>query len=291
MPGFWLVMNSFVLMVVGLSSLYLWLVALAGVKPIKRSKEARILSRFAIAIAAYNEESVIGATVANLRKLEYPVNSYDIFVVADNCSDSTAEIARREGATCLERFTTERSGKGAALRWLFERIFEYSDYDAIVVFDADTKVSANFLQVMNNRLSSGTQVVQGRHVISNPHRGWFPALAWALMTIDCRLFSQGRTNLGLSARHMGDSICFRSNVIRDLGWGGGLTEDYEFRLKLLLDGICIFYEPNAKGYGQAALTWAEAHSQRLRWARGVADASQEFRCRLLTEESSAGIGV
>jgi 1,2-diacylglycerol 3-beta-glucosyltransferase len=268
---------------VSLGGLYWWLIALAGIRRSKPAGKAIYCNRFAIAIPAHNEESVIGQTVATLKKLDYPGDHFEIYVAADNCSDRTAEMARGQGAVCFERASQERSGKGAALSWLFERIFEEGDYQAVVVFDADTQVSPDFLRVMNNRLETGAQVIQGRHVISNPRAGWFPALTWAMMTIDNRYSNQGRSNLGFSAKHMGDSICFRGEVLKEMGWGSGLTEDYEFRLRLLLEKICIQYEPEAVGYGQAPLTWQEAHAQRLRWARGMADASQRYRRQLFRE--------
>ena len=82
---------------------------------------------------------------------------------------------------------------------------------------------------------------------------------------------------------MGDSICFHADVIRKFGWGEGLTEDYAFRHEMLLNGIRIHYEHNAKGYGEAALTWAIARTQRARWLRGTSDASSGNRQRLMVE--------
>src|SRR5207237_7553717 len=129
-----------------------------------------------------------------------------------------------------------RGSKGAALRWLFARILDpdskwspAAPYDAVVIFDADTHVQRDFLRLMDARLSGGASVIQGQHRIRNPRDGWFPALTWAMFIIDNRLQNLGRTNLGLSAKNMGDSICFRADVLRRLGWGEGLTEDYAFR--------------------------------------------------------------
>jgi cellulose synthase/poly-beta-1,6-N-acetylglucosamine synthase-like glycosyltransferase len=82
---------------------------------------------------------------------------------------------------------------------------------------------------------------------------------------------------------MGDSICFRVDVLRQLGWGEGLTEDYHLRQKLLLNGIRITYEPAAIGYGEAPLTWAQARAQRARWLRGTHDASQQYVKHLIME--------
>jgi cellulose synthase/poly-beta-1,6-N-acetylglucosamine synthase-like glycosyltransferase len=82
---------------------------------------------------------------------------------------------------------------------------------------------------------------------------------------------------------MGDSICFRADILRDIGWGKGLTEDYQLRQKFLLRGIAIDYEPAAKGYGEATLTWEQAKAQRARWLRGTYDAGQQFAGQLLRE--------
>ena len=278
------ILSAIVFFIILLCGSYLWVIALASIKPLPKIKETPDQNRFAIVIPAHNESDVIGSTVATLKNNNYPANLFDIYVVADFCTDQTAQIAREQGATCYERTQGERGGKGAALRFLFGRIFESNiQYDAIVVFDADTQVDSKFLQVMNTQLSEGALVIQGRHVISNPGDGWIPALSWALMTIDNRFNNHGRAILHLSAKHMGDSICFRSGVLERMGWSSGLTEDFELRLKLLLAGIRIQYEPRAIGYGQAPITYRDAQSQHLRWAKGVTEASHHYRLRLFQE--------
>jgi cellulose synthase/poly-beta-1,6-N-acetylglucosamine synthase-like glycosyltransferase len=152
-----------------------------------------------------------------------------------------------------------------------------------VIFDADTHVDHEFLRVMDWRLTQGDQVIQGQHIIRNPNQGWFPALTWAMFLIDNRFQNLGRSNLGWSAKNMGDSICFRVDVLLQLGWGEGLTEDYHLRHKLLLNDIRIAYEPAAIGYGEAPITWERARAQRARWLRGTRDTSQQFVKRLLVE--------
>lgn len=276
--------SGFLLLFIILCGIYLWAIAIASIKALSKVNGTNKLFRFAIAIPAHNEANVIGNTVATLKKLNYPLDMFDIFVVADFCTDQTAQISRDTGAICFERINGKRGGKGSALGFLFEHIFSTrNDYDAVVVFDADTLVDKEFLQVMNVRLNQNAQVIQGKHVINNPHMGWIPSLSWALMTIDNRYSNQGRVNLKLSAKHMGDSICFRTDVLKRFGWGQGLTEDYEFRLKLLLEGICIQYEPNAIGNGQATLTLKDAQAQRLRWIKGVTDARRLYSRYLISE--------
>ncbi len=271
-------------------TLYLLGIALASVRPARpldwRARQPQ--TRFAIAIPAHNEETVIAGTVQRLMALDYPFDYFQIHIVADHCTDQTALLARQAGAVVHERNEGPRSGKGAALSWLFKRILQDAQVDALVIFDADTRVEASFLRVMDARLADGASVVQGQHRISNPKSGWFPALTWAMFLIDNRFQNLGRTNLGWSAKHMGDSICFRADVLRRLGWGEGLTEDYQLRQRLLLEGIRIVYEPAALGLGEAPLTWQQARAQRARWLRGTRDASRQFAGQLLREGLKRG---
>ncbi len=261
---------------------YLYILAIASLKTARPYQKSSKYLRFAIAIPAHNEALVIGKTVTAIINANYPPDLLDVYVVADHCTDGTAQTAHLAGAICFERQDGERGGKGSALSWLLMRIFEkQKDYQAVAIFDADTQVDPGFLRIMNDRLSAGANVVQGNHIIRNPEDGWFPALAWAMFLIDNRFQNLGRTNLGLSAKNMGDSICFQSGVLRWFGWGKGLTEDYAFRQKLLLEGYRIEYEPNAFGYGYAAVNWGEARAQRARWLRGTYTSSRQSAKKML----------
>jgi len=271
------------LIILFIPTVYIFLIALASTKPARQIsfKERNPLTFFVIAIPAHDEETVIAATVQRLLALDYPKNQFSIHIVADHCTDLTAEKARLAGAVVHERNEGPRSGKGAALSWLFQRVLQDPLTTAVVIFDADTLVDPQFLRVMDAHLVEGVKVIQGQHRIINPHQGWFPALTWAMFIIDNRFQNLGRSNLGWSAKHMGDSICFQADVLRRLGWGEGLTEDYQLRQRLLLDGIRIVYEPAAIGRGEAPLTWSLARAQRARWLRGTHDASQKFASELL----------
>jgi len=264
---------------------YLLLLALGAIRsastPNTHSRSPS--TRFMIVIPAHNEVSVIRATINRLHAIDYPSHLFSIHIIADYCSDNTAEAARHAGAFVYERNEGLRSGKGAALSWLFHRILKKEECDAVAIFDADTQVDPEFFRVMDWRLAQGDQVIQGQHIIRNPNQGWYPALTWAMFMIDNRFQNLGRSNLGWSAKNMGDSICFRVDILRKLGWGEGLTEDYHLRHQLLLKGIRIVYEPAAIGYGEAPLTWARARAQRVRWLRGTHDTSQQYVKQLIVE--------
>jgi len=272
------------IILIGFSVAYLYLLALASLRYHPTRSSTSPTHAFAIAIPAHNEAAVIGATIARLLEQNYPRALFRIFVVADHCVDQTAEKARAAGAIVYERAEEPRGSKGAALAWLFKRIWERGEsYDAVVIFDADTRVDTTFLRTMDARLQQGNQVIQGCHRISNPQDSWFPALTHAMFLIDNRFQNLGRANLGWSAKNMGDSICFRADILRRLGWGEGLTEDYEFRQKLLLEGITIAYEPAAIGYGEAPVSWSVARAQRARWLSGTFHASRRYAGALWRE--------
>jgi len=278
-------LSLFTLIALTLPLGYWLLQALASIRkqlPLAIPAEHHPSHGFAIAIPAHNEEMIIKVTLQQLQRLNYPSDMFSIHIVADHCDDNTARLARQAGAFVHERRQGPRSGKGAALSWLFKKILD-DRYDAVVIFDADTQVDPDFLRVMDARLGQGDQVIQGQHVIINPEQGWFPALTRAMFIVDNRFQNLGRCNLGWSAKNMGDSICFRADVLRRIGWGRGLTEDYQLRQRLLLEGIKIAYEPAAKGYGEAPRSWSQVSAQRARWLRGARDAGQQFAWRLLVE--------
>lgn len=269
---------------IGLSIGYLYLLAIASLRVPHIEASKRPAHSFAVVIPAHNEEATIAETIRRLLVLDYPRKLFQVFVVADHCSDGTAKEAQSAGSVCLQRDDGVRSGKGAALAWLFKHIIaQDSCYDAVVVFDADTRVDASFLRIMDARLQRGDLAIQGCHRILNPQDGWFPALTWAMFIVDNRFQNLGRANLGWSAKNMGDSICFRAEVLKRLGWGEGLTDDYEFRQRLLLQGIKIGYEPAAIGYGEAPASWSAARAQRARWLSGTFRASRNHAWAMLRE--------
>jgi len=283
--NYFIIISKILLFILFFPLSYLLLLAIGSIRSASRPETYHHApsTRFMILIPAHDEGKVIGATVKRLQAIDYPADLFSIHVVADHCLDDTAEAARQAGAIVYERNEGPRSGKGAALFWLFKSILENGQCEAVVIFDADTLVDPAFLRVMDWRLAQGDQVIQGQHIIANPDQGWFPALTWAMLMIDNRFQNLGRSNLGWSAKNMGDSICFRVDVLRKLGWGEGLTEDYHLRLKLLLSGIRIVYEPAAIGYGEAPLDWARAREQRARWLRGTRDARRHIIKRLIVE--------
>jgi glycosyltransferase involved in cell wall biosynthesis len=223
--------------------------------------------RFALAIPAHNEASVLPATLARLREQAYPEELFDVHVVADHCTDATADATRQGGGLAHERKDLPGGRKAYALQWLLQRILQQEPgYDAVAVFDADSLVDPGFLAAVEGHLRDGKPVLQGQHIIGNPQDSPLAAMAAVDMQLNNRLRNQSRSNLGFSCRLMGDAMVFDARVLRDHGWpAASLTEDREYGYELLLHGMRVSYVPEARSYGQAASTWRQAEPQRLRW--------------------------
>ncbi|MBP7250272.1 MAG: glycosyltransferase, partial [Selenomonas sp.] len=145
-----------------LFTLYFFVIGFCGMWRRKEKKITTPRKTFALVVAAHNEHAVIGELVENLQQLNYPKDMYDIYVIADNCTDDTAEIAAKAGALVHVRTHPTKKSKGYALDWMFDRLFKMEkQYDAICVFDADNLVHPQFLMEMNNRLCKGDKVIQG----------------------------------------------------------------------------------------------------------------------------------
>ncbi len=241
--------------------------------------------RFALVVAAHNEERVIGQMIDSLKKLNYPRELYDVFIVADNCDDNTAAIARDKGAIVYERFNTVKRGKGYALEWIFEIIFKLEKkYDAVSVFDADNVVSANFLLEMNKQLCKGHKVIQGYIDSKNPFDSWIScSYSIAFWSVN-RLFQLSRYYLGMTCGLCGTGFCIDVGVLKKLGWGATcLTEDLEFTMKLALNNMRVAWCHDAIVYDEKPLTLKQSWSQRKRWMQGHADCAIRFFPKLIAK--------
>lgn len=239
--------------------------------------------KFALIIAAHNEEMVISQIIESMKNLDYPHDFYDIFVIADNCNDDTASIARACGAEVYVRNSKDNRGKGYALEWMFGKVFAMeTKYDAVAVFDADNLLSRNFLKEMNFKLNAGFKVVQGYIDSKNPHDSWISeSYSIAFWTAN-RLFQLARSNLGLSNQIGGTGFCMELDILKKLGWGATcLTEDLEFTCKLVLNNYKVGWCHNAVVYDERPIGLKSSWVQRKRWMQGFTDVASRFFLKLM----------
>ena len=248
-------------------------------KPLLTNKE----HKFMAIIPAHNEESVIGNLIESLNKQDYPKELYDIYVVADNCTDSTAEIAKNAGAIVYTRNNDEEHTKGQALQWfLSKKIEENADYDAFCVFDADNIVDKDFIKNMNKKLCQGEEVVQGYRDIKNPTDSWISSGYAIFYWMMNRFYHLARYNLGLSPLINGTGFMVRFDVIKPNGWQTStLTEDIEFSLQRIIAGRKLGWATDAIVYDEQPVGFKQSWSQRSRWTVGHMQCMSKYTKELI----------
>jgi len=268
----------------------LTLTILAARAQIRTRFAAQHTMKFAFVIPAHDEEGGIGDTVASVRSVEYPRDRFDVVVIADNCTDATAERARAAGANVLERHDPLARGKGYALRWGFDRLLSSpAGYDALIVVDADSVVTANYLSVLNWYLEQGARAVQTSDLVTPDVRSWNAQMTRIGFLLYNYVRPLGRNALGGSSGLRGNGMCFSADILRRFPWDAfSVAEDLEYGIHLLLKGVTVTFAPEAAVYATMPEIPANAESQRARWEGGRFGLVRRYTLPLLRGLSAAG---
>lgn len=264
-------------------TLELMLVTAGGLLPARRPGRASIvLRRMAVVVPAHDEEKNVARTVESLREARHPC-PVEILVIADNCSDDTARVAREAGATVIERDDPDNRGKGYALELAFERLFyAYPDLDAVMVVDADTSVAPNFFEACASWFSAGADAVQCRYTVRNADESTRTRLMnVALMAFNV-LRPRGRSRFGLSAGILGNGFGLSRACLERVPYGArSVVEDLEHHLELVRDGMRVDFVDDAWVKADFPVGERGADTQRARWEGGRFRMVREHAPRLL----------
>ena len=251
----------------------------------KDSHQPQTLHRFAAIVSARNEAAVIGELLDSLNKQNYPKELLDLYVVADNCTDDTAGVARKAGAFVYERFDQHKKGKGYAMDYLFHRLEEEGKdvYDAYFVFDADNLVDPNFVSEMNRTFDKGYDAITCYRNSKNFGDNWISAGYSIWFLREARFLNFPRTLLGTNCHVSGTGFLVSAQVIRDNGgWPFHLlTEDIQFSVDCAIQGRKIGYCDTAVVYDEQPTTFRQSWDQRLRWSKGFYQVDREYTAPLL----------
>ncbi len=223
---------------------------------------------FKILIPAHNEELLLERLLKSIDKQDYPREKYDVLVIADNCTDHTAAIAIRNGASTIERVDKNNIGKGYAIKYGLESVAR-SRYDAIFVIDADSLVESTALQELDKAIQYGARIMQCYNGVVNPDDSWFTRLMDVSRTFGNEVLEPAKEKIGLSSHLMGNGMCFVRSVIEQYGWNaftGG--EDWEYYVKMVMLGERIVFVNRARVYHSESVNLKQATSQRFRWSGG-----------------------
>ena len=260
-----------ILAILGFAYTYMSLLMVIGFFSVKRFPEAKHNHRYAIMIAARNEENVIAQLLQSISEQTYPAELTTVYVVADNCTDKTAEIARAHGAICFERTDPDYRTKGYALQYLFQQVDQtcgISAYDGYIVFDADNILRPDYLEKMNRAFDSGEKIVTSYRNTKNWESNCIAAsyaIHW-LRTARCE--NRGKSVLRLACRVQGTGFLFANELVKN-GWiYTDLTEDRSFCADAVRNGYHISYQHEAEFFDDQPENLTIAFRQRIRWSKG-----------------------
>jgi cellulose synthase/poly-beta-1,6-N-acetylglucosamine synthase-like glycosyltransferase len=259
-------------LVATIPALYLSLLAALSLQRRTSSPLARA-HRLAVLIPAHNEAGTIGTLLSALTAQDYPPTQVIVHVVADNCSDRTAEIARTHGAVVHERTEQARPGKGAALNWLTKRVLDQApDVDAFVFLDADSRVEPTFLAALSGALAGGARLVQALNLVEDT--SWRPLSVLRIVSFHlfCELRLTAYERLSGSAGLRGNGMCIGRELLIGRSWDeDGVVEDIGFNLRLLDEGERVIFAPGALVRSLMPDRLNDALGQTTRWERGKFD--------------------
>ncbi|SDB31257.1 glycosyltransferase family 2 protein [Eubacterium oxidoreducens] len=244
--------------------------------------------RFAILIAARNEAEVLGFLIDSIHAQNYDQANIDIYVVADNCTDHTAAVARNHGAICYERFNDVKKGKSYVLEYIICKLRESGDfpnYDGFMIFDADNILDSNFISEINNTFSMGYDVVTGYRNSKNLTDNWISYGYGLWFMHEAGFRNRGRMLEGSSCMVAGTGYVVSRKVLEDFGgWNWHLlTEDIEFTAECIYHDIKIGYNESAVFYDEQPVSLSVSFTQRLRWVKGYLQVFHRYGKRLLTK--------
>lgn len=252
----------------------------------KKFRDVEPTHRYAIMISARNEQNVIGHLIDSILANDYPQELIDIYVVADNCTDSTAELSRSKGALVYERFNNKLLGKGYALDFLLKNIDKEKGldyYDGYFVFDADNLLDKHYITEMDKCFSEGSRIITSYRNSKNYGSNWISA-GYALWFIrEARYLNNPRFLLNTSCAVSGTGFLVHRDIIKKQGgWKHFLlTEDIEFSIDNVIQGEKVGYCHSAMLYDEQPTSFKQSWRQRLRWSKGFLQVISKYGLNLL----------
>lgn len=268
-------------MILKIMTAYIGVMGFLFFLPRKRFAPTEPKTRFAVLLPCRNEENVIVNIIESIKAQSYPRELYDIIVIPNNCTDDTAGVAERAGATIFSCEGKIR-GKGDVLHQAFKSLM--GKYDAYCVFDADNLLHPDFLSRMNDAILGGAKIAKGRQKASNPYESWMSGCYDIYMESGNTLHSRARQSLGLNAKLIGTGFMVTDALMQEMGgWNAfTITEDTEFAAQCAYRNVRIHYVPEAIHYDEQPTTMGISLRQRRRWSGGVQIVANRYVPRLLT---------
>jgi cellulose synthase/poly-beta-1,6-N-acetylglucosamine synthase-like glycosyltransferase len=259
--------------------LYYFFTGLFGFGKVPKINKHEPKTKFAVLIAARNEEIVIPELIQSLKNQKYPKELFDIYAIVNNCSDNTEKVAKKAGAKILNVDVPVKS-KGEVLLWTKNKLKD-TDYDAYIVFDADNIAHPNFLQRMNDAYQSGVKVAQGCRDAKNLSDNWISSSYSIYYYLQNFFFNRSRMVMGLSSSINGTGFMADKKFFEDVFKPYSLTEDVEFAALCTLQNEKVIFVEDALTYDEQPTDFFDSWKQRKRWSKGMVQCLKIYHKRLI----------
>ena len=248
---------------------------------------------YAALICARNEEVVIGDLIDSIKNQTYPSDKVKVFVLADNCTDNTVQVAMEHGAVVYTRFS-QKIGKGYALETLLKNIKkDYPDgFDGYFIFDADNVLDPHYIEEMDKCHMAGNDIITSYRNSKNYGSNWISAGYSLWFLREAMYLNFPRNQISSSAAVSGTGFFFAGNILDELGgWNfHTLTEDIEFTIDQICKGRKIAFCPTAVFYDEQPTSFRQSVRQRMRWARGYLQVIQRYGLKLVSGALKGNFG-
>lgn len=239
-------------------------------------------ARLLFLVPAHDEQLLIVQCVDSLVRMSYPPDLRRIVVIADNCSDATARLAREQGAEVLERHDAAAPGKPRAIRWALDQS-DLDQWDACVIVDADSTVHPGFATALAGFMPLRSCAVQAYFGTRNEWDTWLTRLAGVLARCRYEVSYPLRQAAGLNCPMTGNGMCIGAGLLGNGGWQAfSLTENWELYASYTAGGVPIRYARDALLFSEEARSMNEGGTQRRRWLAGRLWVLRHWWRRLLT---------
>jgi cellulose synthase/poly-beta-1,6-N-acetylglucosamine synthase-like glycosyltransferase len=236
---------------------------------------------FAIVLPAHDEEDGIASVLDACTALDYPKELFTIYVVADNCTDKTASIAKGIGVCVLERTDASQRGKGYALSWAFPKVLK-AGHDAVVILDADSYLDDMALRHFDHLIRKGHKVLQASDIPSNPDVSPTTYAVAVGFALENDYFYAPKSKLGLSVLLRGTGMALHKEILERHPWGAhSITEDAEYSINLINAGIEVIFVSEVSVKSAFPVDVNQLKVQRTRWAGGNFSLSKKNAFKLL----------
>jgi 1,2-diacylglycerol 3-beta-glucosyltransferase len=249
--------------------------------PGRQDASVEPVARLLFLVPAHNEELLIAACVRSILEMNYPPVARRVVVVADNCTDATAALAREAGAETLERHDLQQRGKPRALAWALREL-PLVEWDACVIIDADSTVDRGFAYGLGGEAPLRDRLVQAYFGTLNESESWLTRLAGVLTRCRYEVTYPLKQAAGLNSPLTGNGMCIGTARLRADGWQAfSLTENWELYAQYTAAGCQIRYAGGARLFSQEAHTLRSGATQRRRWLAGRLSVLRHWGGRLL----------